>query len=93
MPNPEKDWSDEYATVPNYIIDALIAYRDKRRPTGGCLRTILANGPLFDVVGRADSEVGPALPAICKWVYNQLPSMAWGSDKAVDEWLSWEVTP
>jgi len=73
--------------LPAHIRESLVAYRDQRRPTGSCLRAALSND-LIGTFNRADPETAAAMPAICRWLFNELPGNAWGSPAAVDAWLA-----
>ena len=72
--------------IPPAIRESLDAYASTGRPTGGCLRAILAND-LFEAVGRADEDTHVALPSIVSYIYNELPSPCHGSYEKVDAWI------
>jgi hypothetical protein len=74
-----------YELIPPAITKSLDAYASTGRPTGGCLRAILAND-LFEAVGRADEGTQDALASIVSYVYNELPSDCHGSYEKVDAW-------
>lgn len=66
---------------------ALEHYRDNRVVVGGFLRACLAN----DFVGaatHADRNNSHTLPEIARWIYNKMPSKAWGSYEKVDAWIA-----
>ena len=48
----------------------------------------MLSNDLFGALQRADHETERAMPAIVRWVYNELPGNAWGSPAAVDAWLA-----
>lgn len=52
---------------------------------GDFIEAVLRND-LTWAVFNADAENLAALEAIVRYVYNHIPSAAWGSQKAVDEW-------
>lgn len=56
-------------------------------PPGHFLRAVLEND-LFEAVGRADEGSAGAIPAICRYIYNNMPANCWGSKVAVDAWLA-----
>lgn len=49
---------------------------------GGFLLAVLTND-LMGAVFRADEENLPALPHICRYVYNEIPSSCWGTKEKV----------
>ena len=55
--------------------------------TGGALRAILEND-LFGAMSRLDLDHRDALHSTVKWIYNQLPVVAYGSKTKVQEWLN-----
>lgn len=64
-------------------VDSLRWYANHGRPTGGFLRAVLAND-LMQVINRGDESSLEQLPAICRFIYNQLPANTHGSYEAVD---------
>ena len=56
-------------------------------PTGSFLRAVLENN-LSDSIGAADSSNLEALPHIVAYLYNDAPSIAWGSPQKVTAWLA-----
>lgn len=73
-------------TLPDHLREGLDRYAHERIPTGGFLYAVLCND-LFEAVCRADAESLAALPAVCGYVYNELPSKCWGSEVRVAAWL------
>lgn len=73
--------------IPEHLKSSLDAYVTTGRPTGGCLRAILAND-LFEAVGRADKNTTEAMASLVSYVYNECPSRCHGSYEAVDAWLA-----
>jgi len=69
------------------VIDSLKRYRDDRIPTGGFLAAVLSND-LKQACGRADSDNRETLVDIVTWIYNEMPSGAWGSPERVRDWLA-----
>ena len=76
-----------YEGVPEHTRGALLRYRDKGYEPGGFLVSVLTND-LFGAVSRADMHNLPAIKDICSWVYMRMPSPAWGSREAMEEWIS-----
>ena len=66
--------------VPAHTLAALERYVERKYMPGGFLTSVLCND-LFGAVCRADLENLPALPAICEFVYNRMPSESWGSQE------------
>jgi hypothetical protein len=42
---------------------------------------------LFSAVNRADRDNLAALPEIVKYIYNEVPSGAWGNSKSVSDYI------
>jgi len=72
--------------LPNDLIETLTAYRDHGRPTGGFLQAVLENN-LMEAMGRADHINRHMLFDICQWVYDYMPSVAWGDRERVTAWI------
>ena len=72
--------------APLNVIESLERYRDEGIPTGDFLRAVLENN-LRDSMGRADAYNLLALPDIVAWVYNRMPSAAWGSPEKYKAWI------
>jgi hypothetical protein len=68
--------------IPAHTKAALDRYVNHKILPGGFLMKVLSND-LFGAVGQADSENAAALPEIVKYIYNQLPANAWGSQDLV----------
>ena len=66
--------------IPQYTLDSLTRYVEHGIPPGSFLCAVLENN-LVRSVGRADRENLAALPEIVKYVYNEIPSNAWGNSK------------
>ncbi len=75
-----------YEDVPVNIRESLNRYSAYKTPTGGFLRAVLENN-LSEAIGRADRGNQKVLPAICQYIYNELPSVCWGSPVKVKAWL------
>jgi hypothetical protein len=72
--------------IPVLTITALHRYVNARIPTGDFLRAVLSNN-LSESIGRADEDNLRALPTIVAYIYNELPSLCWGSEERVQRWL------
>ena len=68
------------------IIAALEKYVNKRYAPGGFLTAVLEND-LVRSCGRADEHNRELLFDIVSYVYNNIPSVCWGSREKVDKWL------
>jgi hypothetical protein len=77
---------DEYPGVPIDILIALRDYLNDHREPGGFLCSVLRND-LTMSVKRADPANLCALPQIVDMLLAHCPAPAWGSDKAVRDWL------
>lgn len=77
---------DEYAKLPEYLVDELNAYAQSGHVTSGFLAAVLAND-LMRACQRADLTNLPLLPLIARYVYNRMPSTCHGSYAAVDAWI------
>lgn len=66
--------------------DALDRYARQHVPLGSFLTAVLENN-LMEACGRADSDNLANLPAICAYVYNEMPSTCHGSPAKVKTWL------
>ena len=80
---------ERYPKIPEQILDSLYRYVEKRIPTGGFLRAVLAND-LFEAMGRADSECINAILYICQFIYCNCPGGCYGSYQRVNEWIEGE---
>lgn len=81
------DPSLENATmIPAHTKGALDRYVNHGLLPGDFLMSVLTND-LFGAVARADSANRAALPEICSYVYNELPSDCWGSPDKVDRFI------
>ena len=68
--------------IPERTIASLDRYVNHKILPGAFLTAVLSND-LFQAVGRADRENLAALPEIVQYIYNELPGLAHGSEKAV----------
>lgn len=80
----------KYERIPERLRDSLDRYARDGIPTGDCLGAVLI-GDLFGAFGRADPVTTAAMPAIVAYVRNELPLSCYGSEAAVDGWLSFHL--
>lgn len=84
-----REFTGEYAVIPELTRGALTRYVEKRIATGSFLYAVLTNN-LFDAIAQADESNVNALRAIVRYIYNELPGGCWGSVETVNEWLGGE---
>lgn len=73
------------SNIPEITRESIDAWAQSARPTGGFLRAVLEND-LREAFSRADYDNTLAMPAIMSYVYNNVPSLCWGSPERVAEW-------
>lgn len=78
--------------VPEHTQGALRRYVEQGMYPGGFLEAVLTNN-LMAAVARADSENQAALIGICMFVYNEVPSAAWGNVDKMHEWCKLVLDP
>lgn len=76
----------DYSRIPAVTLLGLRAYCKGRREPGGFLRAVLEND-LVQAFQRADDENLEALFDIVSYLYNEVPSVCWGSPARVRAWL------
>ena len=84
-----REFTGQYAIIPELTQGALTRYVENRIPTGGFLEAVLRND-LFGAMAKADTSNQIALPAICMYIYNEMPGDCWGSADIINEWLRGE---
>ena len=72
-----------------YIKETLERYVSDRCPTGGFLYAVLCND-LTQACAKADMRNQRMLFDIVTYIYNNIPSICWGSPEKVDAWLAGE---
>ena len=82
-----KEFTGDYAIIPELTQGALQRYVEHRIPPGGFLTGVLNGSDVVTVMGRADTSNQIALPALCKYIYNELPCDCWGNKTIVEAWL------
>lgn len=78
---------DAYYPVNPIIIDSLERYLNNRIPCGSFLTAVLENN-LCEAFGRADMFNSANMKNIVGYIYNHIPSNAWGSRAKVESWLN-----
>lgn len=73
--------------IPTLTKQSLDDYAKHGIPTGDFLRAVLA-GDLFAAFHRADPQSTAAIAAIVWYVQNRLPRGCYGSEAAVEAWIS-----
>lgn len=68
-------------------IQGLRLYLYHKVPTGSFLHSVLTND-LKGAVARADNDNIHNIPAYVGFLYAYFPFSIWGSEEAVDNWLS-----
>lgn len=74
-----------YELIPGETFNDLDAWGREGRPPGDFARAVLRNN-LFDACHAADPFNLAALPAIVKYIFNELPRDCWGSPEAMEWW-------
>lgn len=59
---------------------------------GGFLSAMVCND-MMEAVGRADLDNLRAIPALCSYLYNRLPSRCWGSKEKAKSWAERHSMP
>ena len=76
-----------YDDVPvDYMKPGIRDYIEDGCPTGGFLYALLTND-LRGAVARADENNMRVLVEWVHWLYNEAPSLCWGSPDRVTEWM------
>lgn len=71
-----------YYGIPDHTLEALDRYVEHGYMPGDFLFSVLSND-LFGAIGRADSQNIQCMKEICQYIYNEIPSIAWGSAQEV----------
>jgi len=72
--------------IPDYMKDGIENYLERRIKPGSFLLSILSNN-FAEAVVNADRDNLDNLPAYGYWLWNEVPSQAWGSPEKVEKWL------
>ena len=67
--------------------DGLMLYLEKGIQAGSALMAVL-EGDLWDAVGKLDANNMNHLKELCIWLYNNPPSIAYGSRDLVGRWIN-----
>lgn len=76
----------DYHKIPADTIRTINDYVEKGYHPGGFVTSVLSNN-LKMSFSSADVHNRNAMFEIVKYLYNEIPSVAWGSPKEVEEWL------
>ena len=82
----------DYSKLPEGLQDGMRRYVEDSISPGSFLRAVLENN-LFSAVFRADDNNIKHLTEIVRWVYWEIPMLAWGSPEDVDAWIEKFKTP
>jgi hypothetical protein len=77
-----RDWY-----IPERMMFGIRRYIDEHCPAGDFLTAVLQND-LKEACGCADDENLANLPAFVAYLYNEAPSLCWGSPERVEQWLA-----
>jgi hypothetical protein len=73
-------------TIPEATAKGLLRYLDHHIRPGSFLCAVLCND-LKESLGCADDENTASLQALVAYLYNEVPSAAWGSPEKFTAWL------
>lgn len=74
------------ASIPQHMQPGLIAYIEDGQPPGGFLRAVLEN-KLYHAFAKGD-DLNQSIMIEYARILEQIPTRAWGSKEAVDEWIN-----
>lgn len=80
---------ESYALLPEHMRGGMRGYLEQHRAPGAFLRSVLEND-LAGAARRADAVNAPLLGSYVAWLDAEAPGNAWGSVRAVAEWLAAE---
>lgn len=83
----ERDHLPKYAGIRPDTLVHIRDYADHGGDLGGSFLHAVMSNNLMDAVLTADPENLVALPAICLYVWNEIPMEAWGSPAKVCAWI------
>lgn len=75
-----------YSNIPALTMGSINRYVNEGLSPGSFVTAVLCND-LFNAVGTADEENLVVLPEIVRYVYNELPSSAWGNLNKMNAWM------
>lgn len=76
-----------YESCPEKFRGGVQRFLEERIAPGHFLRAVLEND-LSRAIGYADAESVKLLPILVSFVYNTLPTGAWGDKEKVAKWLA-----
>jgi hypothetical protein len=83
---PRKDeMRIDYSKIPPCTIETLQAWIENARPMGGFCEAVVSNN-LKEAFARADEDNIRAMFHIVSWMYNEAPTLCWGSEQSLTEW-------
>lgn len=77
----------DYSRLPEHMRAGAEDYVERGYKPGSFLRAVLAND-LVEAFGHADSTNLVAMHAWAQWLWNDAPSMSWGSTERVEQWIA-----
>ena len=73
-------------TIPDATAEGLMRYLDHHVRPGSFLSAVICND-LRESLGCADDENAASLQALVAFLYNEVPTVAWGSPEKFQAWL------
>lgn len=82
----------DYTNCPENLQGGLQRYFEERLATGSFLRAVLENN-LVQTYQKADESniQADSMLKLLRWLYNEAPSLAWGSEEKVAKWLAGDI--
>lgn len=77
----------KYPMIPERTLNSLVLYVEHGTSIGDFLYAVLSND-LVESVNCADTENAQVLSDIVRFVYNEIPSAAWGNPNKVNAWMA-----
>jgi hypothetical protein len=72
--------------IPHHMLQALTRYVEDGIEPGGFLTAVICND-LTGAIRHADHQNIRIIPAYVAWLYNEAPSLCWGSGEKMDAWM------
>jgi len=76
----------DYSTLPEHMQQGARDYVERGYKPGSFLRAVLSND-LVEAFGHADLTNLDHMRAWALWLFNEAPSMCWGSPERVAAWI------
>lgn len=73
--------------IPDRMMPSLRRYIEEKIQPGDFLTAVIQND-LSEACSRADDENMRNLPAYAAYLYNEAPSICWGSKEKMEKWLA-----